>query len=119
MKTKVEVTIAGSVYIVTGNELEDYIQKVARMVDKSITEIAKNSKYSIAQAAVLTAMNYCDEALKAQSSSDNLRSQMKNYLDEVSAARTENNESKREIVSLTQEVQNLKMQLVRMENMKA
>ena len=47
-------------------------------------------------AAVLAALDYCDEAVKATESADNLRSQIKDYLEDSSQARMEADEARRE-----------------------
>ena len=58
-------------------------------------------------AAVLAALDYCDEAVKATESADNLRSQIKDYLEDSSQARMEAEEARREIEKLKKEVQTL------------
>ena len=48
-------------------------------------------------AAVLTAVNLADELLKAQEAAENLRRQLKTYLDEASQAKAEASELKRQL----------------------
>ena len=55
-------------------------------------------------AAVLAAMNIADEMLKQQGGTENLRSQLKGYLDEASQAKNELSECKREIFRLQQQL---------------
>ena len=57
-------------------------------------------------AAVLTAVNLADELLKAQEAAENLRRQLKTYLDEaVSAPRAEASELKRQLFKAQQDQQ--------------
>ena len=59
----------------------------------------------------LAALDYCDEAVKATESADNLRSQIKDYLEDSSQARMEAEEARREIEKLKKEVQTLRGRL--------
>ena len=56
-------------------------------------------------AAVLAAVNIADDMLKQQGSTENLRSQLKGYLDEANRAKAELSECKREIFKLQQQLQ--------------
>ena len=54
-------------------------------------------------AAVLAAANMADEMLKQQSSTENLRRQLKGYLDDANKAKSELSECKRELFKLQQQ----------------
>jgi cell division protein ZapA (FtsZ GTPase activity inhibitor) len=114
MKNKITISICGTEYTIIADEAPEYIHKVASVVDKQMEEIMeKNSHFSISMAAVLTAVNLCDDNHKLQQTADNLRVQLKQYLDDASKARQEGDEARREILRLRTEIQDLKMQLVR------
>ena len=68
-------------------------------------------KHPVRLAAVLAALDYCDEAVKATESADNLRSQIKDYLEDSSQARMEADEARRENEKLKKEVQTLRSRL--------
>ena len=55
-------------------------------------------------AAVLTAANIADELFKSQAAAEQLRSQIKGYLDEAGRAQAEVSELKREIFRLQQKL---------------
>ena len=55
-----------------------------------------------AQAAVLAAANLADELLKQQAAAENLRRQLKGYLDEANKAKAELGECKRQLLKLQQ-----------------
>jgi cell division protein ZapA len=78
--------------------------------------MASNERLSMSMAAVLASVNLCDEWMKAQSSSDHLRGQLKQYLDDASRSRQEVDEGKREIMRLRAEIQDLKLQIAKMDN---
>lgn len=87
----VNVIINGIEYNLRGEESEEYLQKVAAVVDKNLKNIIeKYDKIGLASAAVLTAINAVDELLKKE-----------NTFDEI---KTEN-------ISLIKQVSNLKKQL--------
>ena len=52
--------------------------------------------------AVLAAANIADELLKEQAASENLRNQLKDYLDEANKAKAEASDLRREIFKLQQ-----------------
>lgn len=110
MKNKVTVKICSQEYSILAVEPEEYMLRVASLVDRKMNEIMEqNQRLSLADAAVLSAINLCDDCLKAQSAGDNLRSQIKQYLDDAAKYRQEADEAKKEIVRLRNEMQDLKI----------
>ncbi|MPN39681.1 Cell division protein ZapA [bioreactor metagenome] len=115
MKNKINVTICGADYKITANESPEYIQKVARIVDDRMSELLQSSsKMSMTMVGVLTAVNMCDEKLKADQTADNLRMQLKKYLDNAEKAKQEADDYKREVQSLRNENAELKTKLDRL-----
>ncbi len=66
-KTKAEVRIFGNEYTLVGPETEEYIKDVAERVDAEMRRISAATKLKPIKVSVLTAVNYCDEYLKASS----------------------------------------------------
>lgn len=89
MRNRVTIHIAGSSYTMLAEESESYMQEVANLVDSKIGEARKTPGVSMLQAAVLAACNIADSYYKAVSVADNLRAQMKNYLEESNTLRRE------------------------------
>ena len=83
MANKVTMTIAGEEYTFVADENAAYMEKVCGIVDKRMTQLT-DAKVSRSDAAVLAAVNLTDELLKSQDASENLRRQIKSYLDEIS-----------------------------------
>ena len=73
-----------------------------------MTEVMNAAKVGRTDAAVLTAVNLTDELFKAQAASEQLRSQIKGYLDEASKAQSEVSELKREVFRLQQRLDSRK-----------
>ena len=97
MDHRVTVTICGNEYTFVAEEDSTYVEKVAAYVDQKMTEILDSTKAGQTDAAVLTAANIADELFKTQEIAENLRSQLKEYLDEASKSKNEISELKREV----------------------
>ena len=104
MANRVVVTICGEDYTFVAEESTSYMQKVGAYVGDKMTEILNGAKVGRTDAAVLTAANIADELFKAQSAAEQLRSQIKGYLDEAGKAQAEVSELKREIFRLQQKL---------------
>ena len=102
MANRVVVSICGEDYTFVAEESTAYMQKVGTYVGDKMTEILNGAKVGRTDAAILTAANIADELFKAQSAAEQLRSQIKGYLDEAGKAQAEVSELKREIFRLQQ-----------------
>lgn len=89
MKERLSVTIAGSQYTLRGAEDEEYTRKVAAHLDKKISEILQNANVSLVEACVLAGMNITDEYYKVLETADNLRTQLKEYLEDANRMKAE------------------------------
>lgn len=107
MENRITVSICGTDYTFTAEESPSYMQKVAALVDARMGEILQSGRINRVDAAVLAAANIADELLKEQTASENLRSQLKDYLDEANKAKAEASELRREIFKLTQQISKL------------
>ena len=111
-KNRIKLNICGCECVIGSEDSENYIRSIGDEVQKAIDKIMEeNGKISVTMASIIIALNYCDEWHKASASADNLRSQIKDYLEDSSRARTESEESKREIERLKREVQTLRSRL--------
>ena len=104
MENRVVVTICGEDYTFVAEESTSYMQKVGAYVGDKMTEILNGAKVGRTDAAVLTAANIADELFKSQAAAEQLRSQIKGYLDEAGKAQAEVSEQKREIFRLQQKL---------------
>ena len=105
-KTKVRAVICGTTYtIVSEEDTPEYMQELAQTLDAKMNEMLEaNPRLSITQAAVLCALDYMDVYKKAESSSENLRSQIQDYLEDAARARTDSEITKRELERVSKEL---------------
>ena len=102
MANRVVVNICGEEYTFVAEESASYMQRVGTYVGDKMSEVLSSAKVGRTDAAVLTAANIADELFKAQEANQQLRSQIKGYLDEAGKAQAEVSELKREIFRLQQ-----------------
>lgn len=111
-KNRIKLNICGCECVIGSDDSESYVRSIGDEVEKAMEDIiSKNERVSITMAAIITALSYCDDSRKASSGADNLRSQIKDYLEDSSHARTEAEEAKHEIDRLKREIQTLRSRL--------
>ena len=104
MANRVVINICGEELTFIAEESASYMQRVGAYVNDKMSEILDSSKVGRMDAAVLTAVNITDELFKAQAEADQLRRQIKGYLDEAGKAQSEASELKREVFRLQQKL---------------
>ena len=111
-KNRIKLTICGCECALCSDDSESYIRSIGDEVQKALDDImSQNERISVTMASIIAALNFCDTAHKASSSSDNLRSQIKNYLEDSSHARMDAEESRRELERVKRENQTLRARL--------
>lgn len=106
---KVKVSIAGTDYTIASDEEEVYVRELAAEVDREMQHMLEaGARVSTTMAAVLTAITSADKARKATETADNLRMQMKDYLDDNARVRAEAEAARRECANLRRELQELR-----------
>ena len=110
--SKVRLKICGSSYVVSTTENESYMQNLAERLNLDMNELMASSKsVSITTAAVMTALNYRDELEKASGSADNMRRQIKDYLEDAASAKMAAEELRREVASQRKRIEELERRL--------
>lgn len=110
--SKVRLSICGSSYVVSTTESESYMQNLADRLNLDMNELMASSKsVSITTAAVMTALNYRDELEKASGSADNMRRQIKDYLEDAASAKMAAEELRRENASQKRRIEELERRL--------
>lgn len=108
-KNRVHLKIGGSAYTVLTDDAPEYVEELAEELDKEMRSIInENPSLSVTQAAVLTALDKADTCKKFTASSDNLRAQIKDYLEDSARARMEVDVARREIERLNREISSLR-----------
>ena len=96
MANRVTMSICGTEYILVAEEDAAYMEKIGSMVDAEMQKLMDSAHMS-RDAAVLAAVNLADQLTKAQEGAENLRRQLKTYLDEASRAKNEAAELRRKL----------------------
>ena len=112
MANKVKIKVCGKEYLVSSEDPSEYTLRLAEALDRKIRALgAKFSGMSITDCAVLTALDCLDELYKANQNIDNIRSQIKDYVDDAGRARTQSASAQREIKMLQERVAQLEKEL--------
>lgn len=104
MANHVVIKICGEEFPFVADESASYMERVGAYVNEKMQEVLDSSRVGRADAAVLTAVNITDELFKVQTADEQLRGQIKGYLDEASKAQAEVSELKREVFRLQQKL---------------
>lgn len=105
---KVKLEICGSSYVLSTNDSEEYLLGLAERLDRDMNQLMVDSpNASVTAAAVITALAYLDEAEKSAFGADNMRAQIQGYLEDASRARLAEEEAKREVTRLRNELASL------------
>ena len=116
-KNRIKLNICGCECALCSDDSENYMRSIGDEVQKAIDGVMdKNERVSVTLASIITALSYCDECHKEQSSAENLRTQIKNYLEDSSHARLEAEEAKRELERLKRENQTLRARLAALDS---
>ena len=111
-KNRIKLNICGCECVISSEDSENYIRSVGDEVQKAITgTMDRNERVSVTMAAIISALSYCDDAHKNSAAAENLRSQIKDYLEDSSKARLEAEEARRENERLKREIQTLRSRL--------
>ena len=118
-QTRIKIRIAGSDITFVTDDDPKYVYELGKSVDADLADIFRASpNLSTTQATILLAMDYADANKKSSESVAALRSQIKDYLDDASSAkskadiaRREAEKAKREAESLRAQNESLKAQL--------
>lgn len=111
-KQKIKLNICGLECVVSTDDREEDVREAARVVEQAVNSVIEhNGRASITLAAIITALSYYDDMRRSVQSADNLRSQIKNYLEDASRARLEADEARREIERMKKEIRVLRSRL--------
>ncbi len=105
---KVRFEVLGSTYVISTQDESSYVVELAQKLEEDIKTILESSPGASGLAAtIISAMGYLDEAKKSAKSLDNMRTQIKEYLQESAKAKDAADETKRELERLRKEVEYL------------
>ncbi len=104
MAETLKVKIAGIEYAIKTDESPEFTKEIAAEIDSRIKEIKKaNPTSSTMQIAILVAMQYCFESKDALKKTEEIRGEIKSYLEDAANAQSERDFYKREIERMKDE----------------
>ncbi len=111
-ENKVKITICGKEYSLQTDERPAYVQQLAGRLDHKITEMMENNDtLSLSSAAILVGLSLMDDSYKTTSDMDNIRGEIRNYVEEAGTARAEADSLRRELEEREREIETLKTEL--------
>lgn len=109
---RIRIMVCSSEYIIASPDSEEYVQGLAERLDTEMKEfMEQNPSASVTTAAVLTALGYMDEIEKANNGADNMRAQVKEYLEDAAKAKMETEEMRRALNDAKRENERLRREL--------
>ena len=100
MANRVVMKICGEELILRTEDSPEYVHKVGQYVNELVQTAQRQARVGLVTAALLTAANIADEMFKTREADEQLRSQIKGYLEESSRAKAEISDLKREVLRL-------------------
>ena len=108
---KVKFVICGSSYVVSTDDTEEHILRIANRLDTDMNTLMRNTpSASVTSAAVVTALGYLDSSVQNAQSADNMRASLQGYLEDAANARLAAEEAKQEAARLRAELASCKEQ---------
>lgn len=107
-KNKITVFVAGHKLTLITEESEKYVTDIASKVETSINSLFSASNMSKEKCAVMAALDFCDDEFKSRAALNEVKEQIKDYIEDSSKLRAENEALKVEIEKLNTEIEKLK-----------
>ncbi len=112
MLNKVKVSICGKSYNLQTEESPSYVISLAKDLEKRIFEFMdENQGVNLAAATVMVGLSLLDDNTRAVADADNIRAQIKGYVEEATDLRIEADRLRKEMEVLKGENQSLKNDL--------
>lgn len=104
MSKRIKLTVAGIEYYINTDESEMYMNSIAGVVNERIKSLsAANPCLSTTMAAVICALQFCDENKKLEGELAGLRLDLKQVNEQSACTSLESDEARREIERLNRE----------------
>ena len=83
-KNKVQLKICGATYTIVTEDEPEYVESLGELLDSEMKSITgANPSLSLIQCAILVALDQADNCKKATAAADNLRAQIKDYIEDA------------------------------------
>jgi cell division protein ZapA len=105
---KVKVTILAKDYTLQTPEDEKYVIGLAKALDRDVRAIMKNDPtLSITSACILAALDAYDTRSKIETEADNLRFQLKDYINDAVKANARADELQKQVQQMERQIKDL------------
>lgn len=111
MGNKVKVYINSREYIIESDESVEYTKSLAKKLSDRIGAAMRGTSISFVDAAILVSLDCLDETTKQGANMDNIRAQVKDYVDDAGQARLKLDEAQRELRSAKAKIASLEKDL--------
>lgn len=109
---KVKVTVCGKEFALATEEAPSYFLALAKKLDSEILKMVDmGDNISVQSAAILVGLSAFDEIQKLNDSIDNIRTQVKEYVDDACKARLERDDADKQVEELKAKIANLENEL--------
>ncbi len=109
---RVTITICGKEYTLQTDESPDYVRQLAARLDRRISDMMETSDViSLSSAAILVGLSLMDDSYKTTSNIDNIRGEIRNYVEEAGKARAEADDLRRQLEEKDREIDLLQTEL--------
>ncbi|MDO4742869.1 MAG: cell division protein ZapA [bacterium] len=107
---KVKLKIAGTEYLINTEDDVNNMKRLGDELNAKIEAISRHSTFlSTTMAAVMAALEYCEQAKKVSEEAEQLRSELKKRVEAEACSKIELSEARREIERLSRENRQLRI----------
>ena len=106
-KNKITVFVSGHKLTLITEESEKYVTDIASKVETTINSLFSASNMSKEKCAVMAALDFCDDEFKSRMILNEVKEQVKEYIEDTAKLRAENEALKAEIEKLKGEKEEL------------
>ena len=105
MATRSKVKVLGTTYYITTNGSEEQVRRIEEQMNDQLAAILEQRpSLSTLDALVILSLNLMDEITDAENSTDRMREQLSQYLEDAAKARMELEDQKRQCERALQEL---------------
>ena len=98
MNNRVEIEISDRKFtLLSEGENGEYIRRVAAYADEMVRKVQTETRRSSLESALLACVNISDEYFREKEASSGLREQLRGYIDELSTAKNQVSDLRREL----------------------
>lgn len=111
MPNRVKIYINNREYLIETDESEEYTKSLSKKLNDKITETMRGSAISLVDASILVSLSCIDETVKQAANMDNIRAQVKGYVDDAGEARLKLDEAQKELRGVKSRVNSLEKEV--------